>query len=154
MSWSNILNIFSGRTPPTLTHQPLVGVTPVSKNVPLVHAPANIRMVHIDQIPGMLDATKKLNVSLLKEGCRICNIPFVGGGIVFCKASPNPDIELDNLKIAMVKMLGSKGEYVFTYFKEERNHPTLAYYSILGIRGDDVLQLKKALKIHKLKAFL
>lgn len=148
MSWSNILNIFNGKTPPGLTHQPF------NRNIPLVHAPNNIKMVHIDQIPGMLDATKKLNVSLLKEGCRICDIPFVGGGIVFCKASIDPDIELDNLKQAMTKMLGDKGEYVFTYFKEERGHPTLAYYSILGIRGDDVLQLKKALKIHKLKAFL
>lgn len=148
MSWNNILNILGGKTTPTLTHQPF------NRNIPLVHAPSNIKMVPIDEIPGMLDVTKKFNVSLLKEGCRICDIPFVGGGIVFCKSDFNPDIELDNLKQAMVKMLGSKGEYVFTYFKEERNHPTLSYYSILGIRGDDVLQLKKALKIHKLKAFL
>ena len=154
MSWSNILNILNGKTIPTLKHNiPLIGVTP-SSGPPLVEAPYDIQLVHIDEMPGVLGSSKKFNVSLLKEGCRICEIQFVGSGIVFCNASPNPDVELANLRRAVENMLSRNVPYVFTYFKEERNHPTLSYYSILGIRSGDILDLKKALKIHKLKAFL
>ena len=38
--------------------------------------------------------------------------------------------------------------------KLERNHPRYSYYQAIVIKSQDLLDLKKALKIHKLKAFL
>ena len=45
-------------------------------------------------------------------------------------------------------------EYVIAYVKELKPHPTLAFYKVIAIISNDVLDLKKALKIHKLKSFL
>lgn len=129
----------------------------------------NIQLYSLDEIvPLLKDDVKikgsilipsggKIKVSSIKEGCRVCDIPFVGGGIIFIDKKPTISQEIDELKKSIVNMLFFKYtdmSYVFAYAKEDRNHPKLSYYSIIGIRSDNMVDLKKAFKIQRLKAFL
>lgn len=129
----------------------------------------NIQLYSLDEIAPLLEnyvkrkdailipSNGKIKVSLIKEGCKICNVPFIGGGIIFIDKKSTINQELDELKKSIGNMLFFKYtdiNYVFAYAKEERNHPNLSYYSIIGIKSDNMIDLKKAFKIQKLKAFL
>ena len=111
------------------------------------------KLVPVIEIMGLLDMNEVFNVALLKKGCEILKIPYVGGGTYFFNKS-TPDKEMEYLKKNLVKELNPKNEYVIAYSKDLKPHPYLAFYKVIAIKGSDILDLKKALKIHKLKAFL
>jgi len=105
----------------------------------------------------LLPSNGKIKISVIKEGCRVCDIPFVGGGIVFIDKKSTVNQEYDELKNKIADMLFFRYtdiNYIFAYAKENRNHPKFSYYSIIGIRSDNMVDLKKAFRIQKLKAFL
>lgn len=115
--------------------------------------PETWKLVPIVDVMSLLEYDKGLNVALLKKGCEILKIPYVGGGTYFFNKG-TPETELEHLKKNLSAELNQKNEYIIAYSKELKPHPNLAFYKIIAIRGSDILDLKKALKVHKLKAFL
>jgi len=121
--------------------------------IPEFHWPENWKLIPVIEIMGMLDYDKALNVELLKKGCEILKIGYVGGGTYFFNKA-TPEKEMEHLKKNLAKELNPKSEFVIAYSKELKPHPYLAFYKVIAIKSNDILDLKKALKIHKLKAFL
>lgn len=115
--------------------------------------PDKWKLVPVADVLSLLECSKGLDIGLLKKGCEILKIPFVGGGTYFFNKG-SPDGELEYLKKNLAKELNSKNDYIIAYSKEQKPHPNLAFYKVIAIRGTDILDLKKALKVHKLKAFL
>lgn len=115
--------------------------------------PETWKLVPVIEIMGMLDFESALSVPLLKQGCEILKIPFVGGGTYFFNKG-TPEKEMEHLKKNLAKELNAKNEYIIAYSKELKPHPYLVFYKVIAIRSSDILDLKKALKVHKLKAFL
>jgi hypothetical protein len=111
------------------------------------------KLVPVIDVMGMLDMDEALNVALLKKGCEMLKIPYVGGGTYFFNKSTS-EKEIEYLKKNLAKELNPKNEYVIAYSKDLKPHPNLVFYKVIAIKGNDILDLKKALKIHKLKAFL
>lgn len=97
-----------------------------------------------------VNLSEEINLSLIKEGCRVCNIPYIGGGTIFVNKNNN---ELDQLKIYIEKQLHSNN-YVIMYSKLIKYHPQYSYYNIIAIRSSNINDLKKVIKIQKMKAFL
>ena len=115
--------------------------------------PDTWQLIPVSDVMSMLEYTKGLNVSLLKKGCEILKIPFIGGGTYFFKKGL-PEEEIERLKDLLLKELNTNINYVIAYSKELKPHPDLAFYKIIAISSNDILDLKKALKVHKLKAFI
>lgn len=111
-------------------------------------------MHSIEEAAYLLGTDNKLQVSLIKEGCRICEIPYSGGGVVFINKQSTLDAELNELKTYISSQVYSDSDYITVYVKQNRNHHKYSYYAIITIRSDNLLDLKKAFKIHSLKAFL
>lgn len=111
------------------------------------------KLVPVADVFSQMDYSKGLSIALLRQGCEILKISFVGGGVYFVNKG-TPEIEMENLKGLLMKELNPNTEYVIAYSKEDKPHPNLAYYKIIAIRSNDLLDLKKALKVHKLKAFI
>lgn len=126
-------------------HKPLI-LTPFSW-------PTNWKLVPVIEVMSLLEYDKGLNIALLKKGCEILKIPYVGGGTYFFNKG-TPEIEIETLQKKLFEELNQKNEYIIAYSKELKPHPNLAFYKVIAIRGSDILDLKKALKVHKLKAFL
>lgn len=116
--------------------------------------PTNVKMYSITEVATLLDVGKRIQVSLIKEGCKMCNIPFVGGGILFINKKPTIDEEHDEIKRQIAGQLAKGVDYVVAYAKQDRDHPDYSYYAVIAIRSNDVTDLKKAFKVQKLKAFL
>lgn len=132
---------------------PVSGSAPVTPSPPPV--PTNVKMYSIEEVASLLEAGKRIQVSLIKEGCKMCNIPFVGGGVIFINKRPTVEEEYDEIKRQIADQLGKGVDYVVAYAKQERgNTPQYSYYSVIAIRSSDVVDLKKAFKVQKLKAFL
>ncbi|HEY5268254.1 MAG TPA: hypothetical protein VII94_03920 [Candidatus Saccharimonadales bacterium] len=115
--------------------------------------PAKWKVVTIAEVAGFLEVYQTIDISLLKKGCEMCNVPFRGGGTYFFQAS-TPEEEMKHLEKQLTNELQLDIEYVIAYAKELKPHSTLAFYKVIAICSNDVLDLKKALKIQKLKAFL
>src|SRR5271154_1831992 len=98
MSWANILNILNGKTVPTLTHKPLVGITPIITDKKKVAWPEKWQLVPILDIMSLLDCKSALNIKLLRQGCEILGIPYVGGGTLFFNKCPTEELELEELR--------------------------------------------------------
>ena len=78
----------------------------------------------------------------------------MGGGTLFFNKCATDELELEELKRLLRDQLNPDAEYVIAYSKEPQKHPITAFYKIVAIRANDILEMKKALKVHKLKAFL
>jgi hypothetical protein len=115
--------------------------------------PDKWQLIPVIGVAGMLEHDKALSVPLLKKGCEILKIPFVGGGTYFFNKN-TPELEMEHLKKNLAKELNPAVEYIIAYSKELKPHPYLAFYKVIAIRSNDILDFKKALKVHKLKAFL
>lgn len=126
---------------------------PVSPPVAVNTFP-RIKMLSMTEVSGVLDTGKTLHIALIKEGCRICSIPFVGGGIIFVNKQKTVEEEHELIKQQIGPQLASGRDYVVAYGKVERNHPDLSHYAVIAIASDNMLDLKKAFRIQKLKAFL
>lgn len=113
-----------------------------------------IKMLSMTEVSDILDTGKSLNNSLIKEGCRICSIPYVGGGIIFVSKQETVEEEYELIKQQLGPQLSSTKDYLVAYGKINRPHPYLSYYTVIAIASNDMLDLKKAFKIQKLKAFL
>lgn len=96
----------------------------------------------------------KLDIKLLKRGCEITKIPFIGGGTFIISRSDDPIEEELALKRAVEKDIWHKTECIMVGAKLDKNHPRFSYYSVIVIRSENLMDLKMALKVHKLKAFL
>lgn len=129
-------------------------IWPLKKSTPTPPVwPSTWKLVPVSEVFSLLDYNKGLNISLLKKGCEILKIPFVGGGTYFFNKG-TPEVEIETLKTLLMKELNASSEYVIAYSKEDKPHPNLSFYKIIAIRSNDLLDLKKALKVHKLKAFI
>ena len=116
--------------------------------------PPRVKLLSIEDVSKLINNNEKtLHIQLIKEGCRICKIPFVGGGVIFFIV-PDSESELEALTREISKQLYSDQDYVVAYAKEDKHHPSYVYYSVIVIRSADVLDLKKVFKIQNLKAFL
>lgn len=115
--------------------------------------PIKWKIVPIAEVASFLEVYQTIDISLLKKGCEMCNIPFMGGGTYFFQAS-TPEEEMKYLEKQLTNELKPGIEYVIAYARELKPHPTLAFYKVIAICSNDVLDLKKALKVNKLKAFL
>lgn len=96
---------------------------------------------------------KNLDVPLIKKGCEIIKAPYIGGGTFWVKRT-NDGYEVEALKAAISKEIWKGTPAIVVYFNLNRDHPRYSYYQAIAIRSSDLLDLKKAMKIHKLKAFL
>lgn len=129
-------------------------IWPFNKNVVKEFTwPNGWKLVPVSEVMGMLEYSKELNVSLLKKGCEILKIPYVGGGTYFFNKD-TPEAEIEHLKKNLAKELNPNNQYIIAYSKELKPHNYLAFYKVIAIKSNDILDLKKALKVHKLKAFL
>lgn len=112
------------------------------------------------------DIEQKIDMTLIKEGCHICNIPYVGGGIFFIDTSKqkhlynyvgqvisNTENELNLLKQQIEKQLYVR-DYVIIYTRLNKYHPRYVYYNAVAIATSNINDFKKVMKIHKMKAFL
>lgn len=127
------------------------GAAPVPTPPP---APTNIKMYSIGEVAPLLGVSLKIQISLIKEGCKMCNIPFAGGGVIFINKKPSIEEEHNEIKKQLAGQLSLTTEYVVAYAKQDRDHPQYSYYAVIAIRSSDMLDLKKAFKVQKLKAFL
>lgn len=125
-----------------------------------------IQYINMDTCNLFLEVEYKVSLSLIKEGCRICNISYVGGGVIFFEKKQMKNAiffekeqlennELELLKKYIQKQLPNQNsDYVVVYSKINKYHPNFYYYNIIVIVSSDIQHLKKIMKIHKLKAFL
>lgn len=96
---------------------------------------------------------KNLDVPLIKKGCEIIKAPYIGGGTFWVKRTDDAQEE-EAVKASISKEIWKGTKAIVVYYKLDRNHPRYSYYQAIAIRSEDLLDLKKAMKIHKLKAFL
>jgi hypothetical protein len=117
----------------------------------ITKAPVTIQLLSMAEVTGLIGSEKHLHVALIRQGCEILEIPFIGGGTVFF---PKGEDELQSLKKCLNDQLMGGQEYIIAYEKLDKVHNYLAYYSVIAIRSNNILDLKKAFKIQKLKAFI
>lgn len=115
--------------------------------------PEKWKVVPITEVASFLEVYQTIDISLLKKGCEMCNISFMGHGTYFFQAS-TPEEEMKHLEKQLTSELNLGTEFVIAYAKELKPHPTLVFYKVIAIHSNDILDLKKALKVNKLKAFL
>jgi hypothetical protein len=97
---------------------------------------------------------KLLDVALIKKGCEIIKAPYIGGGTFWVKRTDNLAEEELAVKESISKEIWKGVKAIVVFSKLDKNHPRYSYFQAIAIRSEDLLDLKKALKIHKLKAFL
>ena len=94
-----------------------------------------------------INESEKINFALIKEFCKIAEIKFYDCKNVFVKKGTVEE-EVARLQ-ALVGRTGATVAYKNMYV----NHPTYSYYQYFVFQGT-LLDLRKVLKISKLKAFL
>jgi DNA-directed RNA polymerase delta subunit len=94
-----------------------------------------------------INESEKINFAMIKEFCKVADIRFCDSKNVFVKKGTVEE-EAQRLQ-ALVGRTGSTVAYKNMYV----NHPIYSYYQYFVIDGS-LLDLKKVLKISKLKAFL
>lgn len=116
--------------------------------------PPNIQFISMPDLEAFLESEKTLHIPLIREGCRVCNIPFVGGGTIFFPQGATLEDDFKELGKWLNSQLYSNVDYLIAYEKLERPLTNLSYYKVIAIKSNDMLDFKKAFKIQKLKAFL
>jgi hypothetical protein len=109
-----------------------------------------INILNIKEIKEKLSIKDDINYSFQKieEFCSIANLKIV-------KASPNFFIAKDkNVEEHLKSMVGTMDNITIFYQDNNKRHPSYNYFSFLCIQTSDIVELKKMLKICKLKAFL
>lgn len=142
-SWVGLSNMLFDSKGNPISPPPL----PPPKPLPIV------KFLSMEEVRSYLGSEKHLNYPLIREGCRIMGIPFLGGGNMFCNKGTDEE-EFDLLTKALSHELRPNVHYIVAYEKLLRPHAYLTYYSVIAIQSEDMLDLKKAFKIQKLKAFL
>jgi hypothetical protein len=97
---------------------------------------------------------KDLNIPLIKKGCELMKISYRGGGVFIVKRNDNLSEEALSAKNIIEKNFGNYDNLIVVSIKLEKNHPGYSYYNAICINSSDIMDLKKALKVHKLKAFI
>lgn len=101
----------------------------------------------------ILTSKSKDNITIIQEACKILDINCICSNKIFVdKTSYIDSSPIDELKKNIEKNFSSN--YTFFYINLNRNHPRYDYYSIFGFSSIKEDDMKKILKIHKLKAFL
>lgn len=148
MSWFHTLvgmTVKTGwPTAPSVTKAPL----PLPDNVQFFSMAEACQALHFDM------ELKDLDIPLIKKGCEIIKAPYIGGGKFWTKKTGNCAEEEEDIKQCIAKELWRGTHAIVVFQRLERNHPRYVYYQAIAIRSDDLIDLKKAMKIHKLKAFL
>jgi hypothetical protein len=145
--WANLTSIVrSGLSGPGI---------PLVVNKPQTPIPDNIKFYTLVEASELLNYDiKTLDVALIKYGCEIIKIPYIGGGTFIVKRDDNLPEEEMAVKRLIVKEMWRGVDGLVVIAKLVKNHPRYSYYQAIIIKSQDLLDLKKALKIHKLKAFL
>jgi hypothetical protein len=150
MIWDSIKTFLTELFKPSIPVQVMLPPT----TPPYPPSPASIKFLSMKEVDSIFDTGGGLQVSLIREGCDLMKVPFVGGGTMFVSKQDTLELELEEIKAAITLQLRSKCDYIVAYDKQDKKHHNLSFYSIIAIRSSDLLDLKKALRIHKLKAFL
>lgn len=160
--WSNLTSIVRSTIgppgPPVIikpgpSGAPSNPVTPPTVAVHTAISPT-IQFFNLEEAGKLLNYEfKNLDVPLIKKGCEIIKAPYIGGGTFWVKRTDNEQ-EVEVLKAAISKEIWRGTAAIVVYFNLHRDHPRYSYYQAIAIRSSDLLDLKKAMKIHKLKAFL
>lgn len=106
------------------------------------------------------DFDENISNDFLKSACRLAGIIFSGGGIIFVKKGSQEE-ELSQL----LKNHGRTGRIIVYLHLPKKNagvvvkdgklvESIFSYYKIFIFYVKDVWKIKKAIKAHKLKAFL
>lgn len=119
--------------------------------------PENIQFFTLPEVVKALNwdiELKDLDIPLIKQGCEIIKAPFIGGGVFWVQKTGDYAQEEDAAKRDIAKEIWKGTPAIVVFQRLEKNHPRYVYYQAIAIRSDDLIDLKKAMKIHKLKAFL
>ena len=129
-----------------------------SSNLPVIQPPPlpdHIKFYTLAEASEVLNYDiKNLDVPLIKYGCELIKVPYIGGGTFIVKRRNDLIEEEMSAKRAIAGEIWKGTQAIVVCVRLERNHPRFSYYQAIALRSDDVLDLKKALKVHKLKAFL
>lgn len=116
--------------------------------------PAIIQYLSMAELKVYLGTENSLKVELIRQGCKMMNIPFVGGGTIFFQTPSDLLKDFESLVLEMNKQLHPGLEYLVAYEKLDRPLTKFSYYKVIALRSNDMLDFKKAFKVQKLKAFL
>lgn len=142
--WSSLTSIV--RSGVGQAGRPMIVGTPLPDNVKFYTLVEASELLNYD--------IKSLDVPLIKYGCEIIKIPYLGGGTFIIQRNDDLVAEELAIKKLIVKEMWKGVDGMVVIAKLEKNHPRYSYYQAIIIKTNDLLDLKKALKIHKLKAFL
>lgn len=114
-----------------------------------------ICLVNIDsEIAVQLLELEKANLGLIEEACKILNIKLITKGSNMFVSKLLYDNKEDGLKDILQKSILGLNSCTFFYKELDRNHHIYYYYNVIGFVSDQLVDIKKILKIQKLKAFL
>jgi hypothetical protein len=112
-----------------------------------------INLVLIDsEISKQLLELAHADIGMIKEACKILGIKSIQNSKIFVKRANYSSVE-EGLKDTLLRSF-SITSYTIFYQDLNRNHPNYDYYSIVGFASNDLVDIKKIMKIHKLKAFI
>ena len=102
----------------------------------------------------LLEKKDRISLPLIEEACKILEIKYISVGNVFIDKKETD--QTTALKNEIDKSLSDKINinYTIFYCNLNRNHPRYEYYNLIGVSSNQVVDIKKIMKIHKLKAFL
>ena len=102
-----------------------------------------------------LFGVENLDFTLLKKGCEMCDIAYKLMMSRFFVKNLQFDLSEEErlAKEEADKLHGGYGKIILIS-KVETKHPRYSYYKMLSINSNNVMDIKKIIKIHKLKAFL
>src|SRR5277367_559966 len=110
-SVSSFTGITMGKTLVTAVQQP-----------PLI--PDNIQFFTLMQAGELLNYEfKNLDASLIEEGCKIIDAPYLGGGTFWVKIDNDIAIEEETLKIRISGEIQRGVKAIVIYYKLDKNHP-------------------------------
>jgi len=102
----------------------------------------------------LMQKSEKKGLSIIQEACQILNITCMVNNKCFVdKKSYIDSDKMEELRKVVERSFGDQN-YTFFYNDLNRNHPRYDYYGIVGFYSLKEDDMKKILKIHKLKAFL
>lgn len=102
----------------------------------------------------LIQPSNKKGLTIVQEACQMLDIRCIFNNKTFVdKKSYLDSNKIEGLRKTLERSFGDENYTIF-YHELNRNHPRYDYYNIIGflsLKEDDI---KKILKVHKLKAFL
>lgn len=116
----------------------------------------NIQIFSVAELESLINIKEKtLNINMIKEGCKLTNVSYKGGGRIFVHARPSEAEERELLTRNINESIHDNNKYIVVYVKDARNiNIEYSYYSIIILKTSDIYDLKKVFKIQGLKVFI